>query len=226
MDDESVQYAKAHRKEFFEQVIDGYVPDVEHQRAIFMAGSPGAGKTEVAKGLKRLYPSAIRIDADRFREDFPGYNGQNAAQFQRGAAFLVDTVFDRLVKKHYSFILDGTFAINKSLQNVERVLHHGYKATICYVCQDPIVAWNFTKGRAEKEGRVVPKDRFINAYYESRENFLTGCKKLGDQVGNIVVYKSYDNNIADVSLDVLNPELVLPPLYDRKYLEGVLDNDA
>ncbi|QFQ91980.1 zeta toxin family protein [Lacticaseibacillus manihotivorans] len=222
MDDESVQYAKAHRKEFLNRVIDSIEPNQEPKSAIFMAGIPGAGKSEVARGFQTMITNVARVDADQFREYFPGYHGDNAKDFQRGSSLLVDFVYNKLIDRKYSVILDATFGFNKALDNVERAVRHGYVVTICYVCQDPVVAWHFIQGRARAEGRVVPAEAFINTYYQSRQNFLAAVAKYGEQIDAMIVYKTFDNNIADFSDSVQNPELVLPPLYSLEELKGAI----
>ena len=67
--------------------------------AIFMAGSPGAGKTEAAQTLTVLNSNLCVIDADKFRVLFPGYVGNNSDEFQRGSSLLVDAALDLVLKK-------------------------------------------------------------------------------------------------------------------------------
>ena len=85
-------------------------PDDEKD-AIFMAGSPGAGKSEVALGLVNSYHKHLIIDADEFRLQFPEYNGSNSSLFQKASSWLVDQAFKYVINHGYSFILDATFAI-------------------------------------------------------------------------------------------------------------------
>ena len=169
MDDASLLYAKAHKQNFVKRIVADkiMVPD---KVAIFMAGSPGAGKTEVATALAELSDNLCIIDADEFRSQFPDYNGLNSSDFQKGASWLVDHAFTHLLKEGYSFILDGAFAIGKSTQNIQRAIKRNYEVSLYYVYQDPFIAWQFTKEREKAEGRFVPKERFINAYFKSREN--------------------------------------------------------
>ena len=68
--EEAEKYIKEHKRELIERFADPkiYPPD-EHPRTFFMAGSPGAGKTEISR---RLIESVIgklpvRIDADDIR---------------------------------------------------------------------------------------------------------------------------------------------------------------
>ena len=69
--EDSKEYAKKHREDFYYQVISG-IEIMDEKEAIFMAGSPGVGKTEVASELISFYQNMCLIDADKFRESFPG----------------------------------------------------------------------------------------------------------------------------------------------------------
>jgi len=48
---DSKAYAKEHKQAFIAKVVKGKVPVLEEKLAIFMAGTPGAGKTEVVESL-------------------------------------------------------------------------------------------------------------------------------------------------------------------------------
>ncbi|MCO0832581.1 zeta toxin family protein [Fructobacillus sp. W13] len=224
MVDNSVVYAKAHKKEFL-QMMFSYSDKPRRKAAIFMAGTPGAGKTEMVQSLSQVFgPSYALIDADRFRSQFRTYNGKNAEDFQRGSSLLVDYTFTEVVSKGYSFILDGTFSRPKSMQNVERVLNRGYKADIYFVHQSPEDAWRFTKVRAEEEGRVVPKQAFISSYVHARENVHTIKERFKTQVMLNIVFKDYTNTVTDFVEDAESLEDILPPKVSEKEIE-VLIND-
>ncbi|MCT3284465.1 zeta toxin family protein [Lactiplantibacillus pentosus] len=223
MDDESLSYAKQHKLDFWEMLVKDS-PVNQRQKAIFMAGTPGAGKTEVAEEFAKLGTGLVRLDADWFRQYFPGYTGQNAADFQRGSAWLVDWCFTRLIKKHYSFILDGTFAFSRATMNIQRALDHDYDTTIYFVSQDPVVAWDFTKARAIKAGRVVPKERFINAYDKSQTNVAEAKRLFGDKIELSLILKNYQDDIEDIVEDVENIDLILPTLFSKTELEARLND--
>ena len=134
--DQNLEYAQNRVEEFISELIHDSVPS-EEPDAVFMAGSPGAGKTEVALGLANRYKNHIVIDADAFRIQFPGYDGSNSRQFQKASAWLVDQSFKFVVDKGYSFILDATFAILSAEKNIIRTLKNEYRVTLFYVYQDP-----------------------------------------------------------------------------------------
>lgn len=79
--EQAVNYVKLHDKELVEQFasLKNY-PSSTNPQAIFMAGCPGAGKTEFSKGwieeFNKDEPEAkiVRIDADEIREKIPQYD--------------------------------------------------------------------------------------------------------------------------------------------------------
>lgn len=156
-----------------------------------------------------------------FEVNFLLITGQILAIFQKGSAWLVDHVFTFLLKKGYSFILDGTLSISKSYQNIERAVNRGYAVQVFYVHQDPTVAWGFTKKREKIEGRVVPREQFINAYLMSRRNIVKIKKDFGEKIELNIVFKNYQNKVAEVSYDTQSPELILPESYKREELEEI-----
>lgn len=220
--DSNLEYAQNRLEEFISELIHDSVPTKEPD-AVFMAGSPGAGKTEVALGLSENYDNHILIDADAFRIQFPGYDGSNSSQFQKASAWLVDQSFKFVVDKGYSFILDATFAVLSAEKNIIRTLKNGYRVTLFYVYQEPQVAWNFTKERELVEGRVVPKDTFINAFFQARKN-IEKVKERHPEVTLHIIIKDYQNNISEVHFDADNIQLVLPQKYTKLQLEDLLND--
>lgn len=83
---DSKAYAKEHKQAFIAKVVKGKVPVLEEKLAIFMAGTPGAGKTEVVESLMEFAndEELCVIDSDRFRAQFPGYNGSLKSLFLHG----------------------------------------------------------------------------------------------------------------------------------------------
>jgi len=209
MDDYSLEYAKQNKNDFWNQVISNKIKS-KRRRAYFMAGTPGAGKSEFATSLLELNQNLVIIDADFFRSQFPGYDGTNSSNFQKGASKLVHITLDNSLKYGYSFVLDGTFAIESATKNIERALNKGFEVTIHFVYQEPLVAWEYTKKRQEVEGRHVPKDVFVNAYFKSRDNLIKVKDKFGDEIDIHIVMKNYDNNATEMHFDVDNIEMVLP----------------
>lgn len=83
-------------------------------------------------------------------------------------------------------------------------------------------AWVFSKKREEVEGRFVPKERFINAFFQSRKNLMRVKKQFQEKVIINILVKDSQNTISDFLMDIDNVELVLPISYTKERLEGEL----
>lgn len=188
-------------------------PGVSNPFTIFMAGSPGAGKTEYSiTFIKDYEPNTkiVRIDADEIRNLIPDYTGGNAYKFQGAAALGVEKLFDEVQKRNQNVIVDGTFSdFKKGLQDVERALNRGRKVGIFYLYQDPLIAWDFTKKREKVEGRHVSKDMFINSFFLAKENVNKVKKILGDKIELNLVEKNYTNEQENTkfNIDVIDDHL-------------------
>lgn len=125
LEDNYLQYAKDNKEEFIKKLIHGKSPSDERD-AVFMAGSPGAGKTEVALGLMDSYRNFVVIDADYFRSIFPDYNGQNSSLFQKASSWLVEQAFQFVIQNGYSFIMDATFAVPSAEKKIVKALKKNY----------------------------------------------------------------------------------------------------
>ncbi|MDT2740441.1 zeta toxin family protein [Enterococcus canintestini] len=148
-EDFSLHYAKKNKKILISSITEG--KDIEEEKiAIFMAGSPGAGKTEVAQTLMALNNNLCIIDADKFRALFPGYIGNNSDEFQRG------------------------------------------------------------------------KERFINAFFQSRKNLIHVKEEFQERVTINVLVKDFQNTISDFLMDIDNITLTLPINYTKHGLEEEL----
>lgn len=221
--DKYLDHAKANKDKFIANLVKGKAL-APSKTAIFMAGSTGAGKTEVATGLAENYPDYVVIDADNFRAQFPEYNGTNSSDFQKAASWLVEQAFRYVIEQGYSFILDATFALESASKNIKRAVNKQFDSIeIFYVYQDPMIAWEFTKAREKKEGRVVPKATFINAFFKSRENIIYTKEKFPEITINLVL-KDYQNTTFQVLPDVDSIDLVLPERWTREELEEKLDD--
>ncbi len=94
---EAMEYARAQKKAIARRLTDPakFLPE-RNPVSVFMAGSPGAGKTEASvELLKEMDGNAvIRVDPDELRSEFPGYTGNNAWLFQKAVSILVDRIHD------------------------------------------------------------------------------------------------------------------------------------
>lgn len=164
---DAVQWVKKNKALILEIFADPKkFPTEEHPLTIFMAGSPGAGKTETAKAvIKRLPFPVVHIDADAIRAMIPGFTGANASVFQAAATVGVEKLYDHVLAQKLSAIVDTTFTpFAKAQSNVSRSIKKDRSVLIIYVYQDPVQAWKFAKARELVEGRVIPRSSFITQF--------------------------------------------------------------
>ena len=165
------QYAAANWKRISQQITASFSTE-KNPVSIFMAGAPGAGKTESSKQLLRNAGHILRIDADELREDFKicGYNGKNSHLFQKATSKLVHKIHDEALRSSISFLLDGTFASESMAeQNIKRSLKRGRIVFVVFVYQTPLIAWDFVLNREEVEGRRIRPEDFEKKFCASRE---------------------------------------------------------
>lgn len=190
--------------------------------SLFMAGSPGAGKTEVSKSLTRKFESMpVRIDADEIRSECPGYQGNIAHVFQKAANKGVNILYDHVLHHRLNCILDGTFAYAGAIENIRRSIEHGRIVEVWFVYQDPRKAWEFTKVREATESRHVSKDVFIRAFCESRLNAKAVKSEFGPTIDLNLLVKDYENGREEFKLNINAEDL--DRHIGRSYTEGELN---
>lgn len=209
MDDVLIQsmalaFAKENRKRIAKARTNPnkYKPD-EPPVSVFMAGSPGAGKTEFSKNIisileKNAEHQVIRIDGDDVRGELPGYTGGNSFLFQGAISIIIEKIHDFVLLQKQSFVLDGTFSkYEKAVDNIRRSLNKKRKVFIFYVYQHPLTAWQFTQKREQAEGRNIPKESFIEQFFGARET--VGCirKEFGEEVTIFLVKKDFEKNTVE-----------------------------
>ena len=110
----ALAFARANKLKIADSLTDTeMLPPNEMPVSVFMAGSPGAGKTEFSKRLVESFgkrrPKVIRIDGDELRAYFPPYKGNNSKLFQGGISILVDKIHDLALKKIRALSWMGLF---------------------------------------------------------------------------------------------------------------------
>ncbi len=196
----SILFARKNKTKIARQLTDpSLYPPSKFPISVFMAGSPGAGKTEFSKNLLKDYnqnnESVIRIDGDELRNYFPGYTGKNSKLFQGGISILVDKIHDLALKNGQNFILDGTFwKQDKAIENINRSVKKGRTVFVCYVYQDPQAAWEFTQKREIIEGRNIPKHAFIDQFIGARKTIDYLNSNYRKEVIIYLVEKNYETN--------------------------------
>lgn len=154
--EEAIKFARKHKKRIAKRITNqSLFPPESDPVSVFMAGSPGAGKTEASiELLERLGEenAVLRVDPDDLRHEFTAYQGNNSWLFQPAVSILVEKIHDLALKQKQSFLLDGTMAsYEMAEQNIRRSLKKDRIVQILYVYQEPGFAWDFVVAR-EKAG--------------------------------------------------------------------------
>ena len=196
--------------------------------SVFMAGSPGAGKTEFSKELINvIWDNNInlvaRIDADEIRNKLPSYVGGNAYLFQGAVSIAVEKIHDSVLKNRQNFILDGTLSnFEKAKDNIERSLKKDRTVFIFYIYQDPLVAWEFTVRREEKDGRRILKEVFINQFISAKLVVDRLKEYFCEKITVYLVEKNFKNQVIQFkeNVDKIDSYIILK--YTEKQLKELI----
>jgi UDP-N-acetylglucosamine kinase len=223
---EITSYEWAKKKENWFKIaqitISNVCPQPSNPYALFMAGSPGAGKTEFSKHFldtSELSKEIVRIDPDEIRLKILGYESGKAHLVQRATSKVVEKIYDEVINSRRNFLLDGTLSNrDKALENIARVLSRGYFVRINFVYQDPFVAWDFAKKRESVEGRNIPKERFIDQFFESRRLVNEIKKKYGNEIVVDLIRRNIRTGSYDYSINIDSLDGFIDDSYSRDYL--------
>ncbi|WP_422409466.1 MULTISPECIES: zeta toxin family protein [unclassified Endozoicomonas] len=220
----AIEWAKKVKNDIGKKLTDRSVYQVEDSPvSVFMAGSPGAGKTEAAKSLLAVHDSIIRLDIDDMRQYFDDYNGGNAYLFQGAASILLDRAHDLALKQKQSFLLDGTMAdFNIAKKNIERSLKRGRTVQILFVYQQPQQAWRFVQAREKVEGRRVFPEKFVDQYFLSRESANLLKRVFGDKIILDLLIKNIDGTNQKYHRNITQLDGNIKDKYSRGDLLGVV----
>ncbi|WP_278403875.1 zeta toxin family protein [Pseudoalteromonas ruthenica] len=222
----AIAQAKAMKKSIAKIMID-HLPEEESAVSVFMAGSPGAGKTETAKSIisqfkKEHGVEVVHIENDELRKEFEDYKGLNSPLFQDAATRLVEAIHDRALKKKVSFLLDSTLSsFEKAKSNIERSLKRDRYVLIIFVYQDPEQAWCLVKARETVEGRRVPPEVFVDQFLKSQAVVSELKKIFKDQIDIIFMEKNLDGTREKPYFNVSDIDSLLGKKYNRASLEAI-----
>ena len=224
--DEAIAFARSNKKAIGRRLTnkEQYPPE-EEPVSVFMAGSPGAGKTEATIALVNLFADTaiLRIDPDELRNEFAAYTGGNSWLFQGGVSILVEKILDFAIEQRQSFLLDGTFSnLAVARRNVERSLKRGRFVQILYVYQNPVLAWGFVKAREEAEGRRIRPEHFVDQYFAARDVVNALKLEYGGDVHVDLLLKHIDNSGRLYKAGVDKIDYHIPEQYTRADLTAML----
>lgn len=228
---EAEEFARVNKKSVAKELTDlsKHAPD-EIPISVFMAGSPGAGKTEYSKNLIRFLEKnkkhkIIRIDGDELRSLVPGYVGTNSYLFQGAISILVDKIHDTALEQRQTFLLDGTFSkYEKASININRSLSKNRPVLIFYVYQNPEVAWRFTQAREILEGRHIPKAAFIQQFLDSKKTVDQIRKNFDARIVIFLVKKNFETHKVEDVLEIKCDGKQIDDYLERRYTQDDLEN--
>lgn len=230
LQEEAIAFARKNKKKIGKRLTDTsrFVPERDPV-TVFMAGCPGAGKTEASieliDSVKDGGGEILRIDPDELRSELPGYSGGNSWLFQGGVSILVEKVIDLALKQGQTFLLDGTLArYEVARRNIERCLNKGRLVQILYVYQEPIQAWEFVQAREAREGRRILLNDFINQYFTARE-VVNRLKVEYPDIRVDLLLKNRDGSHRFYKANVERIDNYIPEKYSRADLERMLGLD-
>lgn len=221
----AIAFARKNKKRIAKRVCDPAVyPREENPVSVFMAGSPGAGKTEASvELLESIGGAVLRIDPDILRAELPGYVGGNSWLFQEAVSILVDKILDVAFDQCQSFLLDGTLAsYSVAERNIKRSVKRERDVQILYVYQDPQQAWQFVVAREALEGRRILVKDFINQYFAARSVVNALKVAFGKTVKVDLLLKNNDGSHRLFQAGVDKIDNHIPEKYDAASLEQLL----
>lgn len=224
--EQAATFARKNRREIAKRRVDleVYRPESEPV-SVFMAGSPGAGKTEASIELIEQFTDwpILRIDPDELRAELPGYDGSNSWLFQSAVSPLVEALLDRAFRYDLSFVLDGTFSSYEvARRNVKRALDRQRPVQVLYVYQEPMQAWEFVKQREAVEGRRIEPEHFVQQYFGARAVVNRLKAELGTQIHVDLLMKNNDNSDRFYRAGVDQIDSHIPERVTREQLERQL----
>lgn len=220
------------KKENYIKIIERFAGDNFGSEGIpislFMAGSPGAGKTEISKRLVEVFEvdsktRIVRIDPDEIRELLPGYNGNNSSLFQGACSIGVEKLHDYVLSKDKNFVLDGTFSVyERAKNNIKRSLDKRRVVILVYVYQDPIMAWELTKKREALDGRFVPKEAFIDHFFGARDTVNKIKVEFGNSIQVHLIERSVHSLDYKIQLNIKNIDDYIEIKYTKDTLKTLI----
>ena len=223
--EKSTVFARRHKKSIARRLTDrSEYPPEDQPVSVFMAGSPGAGKTEASKALLEDFNEKIlRVDPDELRHEFEDYSGDNSWLFQAGVSILVDKIHDLALRQKQSFLLDGTLTNHpKAVQNIARSLKKGRFVQILYVYQEPVTAWEFVQAREKVEGRKILLEHFIEQYFEARKSVNMLKTQFGKDISVDLLLQNSDNSRKLYKANIDQIDNHVPEKYTPAALETLL----
>lgn len=223
---EASRWARANRTRLAkEMTLTARYPGEKTPVSLFMAGSPGAGKTEAARALATELGDFLIIDPDDLRQYIPGYNGSNSWLVQDAVSRIVERILDKAFQQNQSFLLDGTLSnLEIARRNVQRCLSKGRLVQIIFVYQEPIQAWAFVQARELTEGRKIPPQKFVDQFFACREVVTQLKQEFGRNIKIDVILKNIDGTHRMYHANASDLEAVAPLQHTREQVAAIVNS--
>jgi predicted kinase len=206
----------------------GFSPESVKQKAIFMVGGPGAGKTNVGKGLQlgrqgyKVVNQDIALEAMKKESGLPGnesdYNeAQRSTRSVLGAAAKKAAVdkFDKYAKNGDGMVIDGTGAsYNATMKKVKQLEDSGYEVHMVIANTPLETALARNKARTE---RSLPSFIVEKTWKQVDESSELYRKDFGDRL--------YEINTESIEYGKALPGDFLQTVYEgiNKNIAGKID---
>ena len=172
--EKAAQWATENEGEIAEKVVFSKT-NRNSKQCIFMAGAPGAGKTETVREAE-FQKNFIILEADAIREMNPYYKRTegnqkgNAHLLQKAASIGLNYCRKICIENNMAFLQDTTFQNSGSRDLVKKLLKSEWEVNIFFVFQSPKDSWQFTQAREKREGRNIPKESFAESFTNIYKN--------------------------------------------------------
>jgi len=202
----------------FTKVVDEGVNDPNIFKAIFMAGSPGSGKSTVAQSLVK-HTGLRFIDVDKF-EDIYRKAGKEI-DYKR---------FYHLTQKQQTNYIDGRLGllIDGSARHLGRIIKQkeelekiGYSTAMIFVNTDLETAQDRVSRRFEVTGRQVPTELVKSRWHEVQSNLGLLQSHFGN---NFIIV---DNNQPSINLSQVDKKVrqfLNQPIYNKVARQWIDNN--
>ena len=228
IEENALALAKKNKKAIARRLTDPekFLPE-KSPVSVFMAGSPGAGKTEASKALIADLQSdgseILRIDPDDLRGEFADYTGDNSYLFQRAVSILVEKMHDFAIQQKQSFLLDGTLSnYDIAEKNIKRSLDKKRFVQILYVYQEPRFAWQFVVAREKLEGRKILPEQFVDQYFSARDVVNRLKAKFGQKIEVDLLLKNLDGSDKVYKANIDQIDNFVREKYTRNEVESII----
>jgi len=226
--DKALNYIKQNKKVLVKNFcsIEKF-PSHAKPYTIFMAGSPGAGKTEYSKAfINELYMKdstvTVRIDPDEIRNFIPWSTDYDIEYYKSAVNKGQEILFDYVQHHNQNVLVDGTLAnLDHSRKLIDRALGKRRKVSILYTYQDPVLAWDFTKKRKVIENRSIPKSVFVTSFFDAINNVNILKREFNGNIDLTVIIKNYSNGVEKIHFNVASVD----PYIKMKYTMGSLEKE-